>query len=122
MYPEGMFDIVNRMRDKPVIISENGCGCDDDRFRIVYLALHLSALAEAIRDGVDVRGYVHWSTMDVYEWGSYAIKLGLCSVNRETFERTPKPSAYFLREIIENNGFTQEILRKYLTELPTLGK
>lgn len=122
MYPEGMFDIVNRMRDKPVIISENGCGCDDDRFRIVYLALHLSALAEAIRDGVDVRGYMHWSTMDVYEWGSYTIKLGLCSVNRETFERTPKPSAYFFKEIIENNGFTQEILRKYLTELPTLGK
>lgn len=122
MYPEIMIAQLTRIQDKPVIITENGCCCDDDRFRVAYLALYLSALREAMDMGVDVRGYLHWSTMDNYEWNSFVPRFGLVDVNYETFERTPKPSAYFFKEIIENNGFTQEILRKYLHELPTLGQ
>ena len=44
----------------------------------------------------------------------------MVDVGRKTMKRTPKPSALFFKEIIENNGFSQEILRKYLKELPTL--
>lgn len=49
-------------------------------------------------------------------------KFGLCTVNRESgsFERTPKSSVYFYKELIENNGFSQEILLKYLKEIPSL--
>ena len=124
MYPQVMIDNLSRLTDKPIYISENGCSCYDDRFRIVYLSLYLSALAEAIRLGADVRGYLHWSLLDNYEWGSYTPKFGLVDVNRESgnFERTPKPSAYFYKEIIENNGFSQEILRNYLTSMPSLDK
>ena len=122
MFPECMIANMSRLTDKPIIISENGCSCNDDRFRIVYLALYLSALAEAIKMGADVKGYLYWSLMDNFEWGSYLPRFGLCDCNFETFERTPKPSAYFFKEIIENNGFNQKILRKYLTELPSLGK
>lgn len=122
MYPQVMIDNLSRLTDKPVYISENGCCCYDDRFRIVYISLYLSALAEAIRMGVDVRGYLYWSLLDNYEWGSFIPKFGLVDVNRESgnFERTPKPSAYFYRDIIENNGFNQEILRKYLKTMPSL--
>jgi len=120
MYPECMIANLTRLTDKPVYISENGCSCDDDRFRIVYIALYLSALSEAINLGVDVRGYLYWSTMDNYEWGRYFPKFGLCGVDRESFKRTIKPSGYFYKEIIENNGFNQNILRKYLNELPIL--
>ena len=45
----------------------------------------------------------------------------LCDCDFETFVRTPKPSAYFYRDVIANNGFSQEILRKYLTELHSIG-
>lgn len=121
MYPECGIAILDRLRDKPVYITENGCSCEDDRFRIVYLALHLNALYEAIKLGVDVRGYLHWSLLDNYEWGSYVPTFGLCSVDKETFERTLKPSAHFYKEIIEENGFNQDILRKYLGELPSIG-
>lgn len=69
---------------------------------------------------MDVRGYLYWSLMDNYEWSSFLPRFGLVNVDFKTFERTPKPSAAFYREIIENNGFSQEILRKYLHELPTL--
>ena len=124
MHPECMIDNLTRLMDKPVYITENGCSTWDDRFRIVYIALYLSALSEAIKLGVDVRGYLHWSLLDNYEWTSFIPKFGLVDVNRESgnFERTPKPSAYFYKEIIENNGFNQEILRKYLNSMPSLDK
>lgn len=120
MYPEGMTAMLERFRDKPVYITENGCSCNDDRFRIVYLALYLSAVHDAVRRGMDVRGYLYWSLMDNYEWSSFLPRFGLVDVDFKTFERTPKPSAAFYREIIENNGFSQQILRKYLHELPML--
>lgn len=121
MTPECMIANLGRLRDKPIYITENGCSCDDDRFRIVYIALYLSAVAEAISLGCDVRGYLYWAIMDNFEWGSYLPRFGLCDCDFKTFERTPKPSAYFYKEIIENNGFNQAILRKYLKELPSLG-
>lgn len=121
IFPEGLFHALTRLKDKPVFIAENGCSCFDDRFRIVYITTYLSALAEAIKAGVDVKGYLYWSTMDNYEWGSFTPRFGLIDVNFETFERKIKPSGYYYRDIIRNNGFNQEILRKYLNELPILG-
>lgn len=121
-YPECMIANLTRLTDKPIYITENGCSCDDDRFRIVYLSLYLSAIREAMEMGADVRGYLQWSLLDNYEWTSFKPRFGLCSVDRTTFVRTPKPSAGFYKEIIENNGFNQDILRKYLHEMPSLSR
>lgn len=118
--PECVIANLSRLTDKQVIITENGCSCDDDRFRIVWLTLYLKAIEESIRTGIDVKGYLYWSLIDNYEWMSFLPKFGLVECDFNTFERTPKPSAYFYKEIIENNGFSQKILRKYLKEIPTL--
>ena len=120
MYPEGLIANLERLGDYPVYITENGCAADDDRFRIVYLALHLSALHEAMERGVDVRGYLYWSLMDNYEWTSFIPRFGLVAVDFRTFRRTPKPSADFYREVIENHGFSGETVRRHLDALPTL--
>ncbi len=118
-YPECMFHNLTRLTDKPVYITENGCSCEDDAFRLVYLVEYLCALNEAIRAHVDVRGYLYWSLLDNYEWWTYIPKFGLVEVDREHgFKRTPKPSAYFYREIIRQNGYRPEMLQKYLKELP----
>jgi len=120
MFPEGLIASLERLKDLPVYITENGLCCDDDRFRIVHLALHLCALREAIDRGTDVRGYFHWSLMDNYEWGSFVPRFGLVHVDFETFKRTPKPSAFFYRDIIRSNGFGPRTTKQYLTQLPTL--
>ena len=120
-FAEGMMDVLTKLKDKPVYISENGCSCDDDNFRIVYIAQILSSLKEAIDAGIDVKGYLYWSLMDNYEWGSYLPRFGLVDCDFNSFERTPKLSAYFYREVIENNGVNQELIRKYLKEIPSLG-
>ena len=120
IYPEGLMTALARLCDCPIYITENGCAADDDRFRIVYMALHLSALHEAMAQGADVRGYFYWSLMDNYEWTSFRPRFGLVSVDRATFARNAKPSAYFYRDLIAANGFSGNSLRSYLTELPTL--
>jgi len=80
----------------PLIVTENGIATGDDSRRTSYTAAALEALAEAVHDGADVRGYFHWSLLDNYEWGSYDPTFGLVAVDRTTFRRTPKPSAHWL--------------------------
>ncbi len=123
-YPEGLIYNLERLKGRPVVITENGFAGGDDRFRIAYLALHLTALHEAIRRGVDVRGYLHWSLLDNYEWGSFLPRFGLVDVNRFSgkFERKAKPSAWFYKEVIGANALTQEIIRRHISELPSLGQ
>jgi beta-glucosidase len=81
----------------PLIVTENGVATADDDERLEYLQGATAAVAEALLDGIDVRGYLHWTFIDNYEWASgYAVTFGLVAVDRETFVRTPKPSAYWL--------------------------
>ncbi|MFF7791287.1 family 1 glycosylhydrolase [Streptomyces sp. NPDC007991] len=82
--------------DLPLIVTENGIATDDDSRRIDYTTGALQEVAAALEDGLDVRGYLHWSALDNYEWGSYKPTFGLIAVDPETFERTPKPSAAWL--------------------------
>ncbi len=89
----------------PVLVTENGIGTEDDAQRIAYTKAALAGLRRAMDDGVDVRGYIHWSLMDNFEWlEGYRPKFGLVSVDRTTFKRTPKPSALWLGEIAKGNG------------------
>ena len=117
--PESFMQCASRITDKPVWITENGICCDDDRFRIIYTMLQLEAMKMALAyyPELKIKAYMHWSLLDNYEWSSYIPRFGLCDVNRETFERTPKPSAWFLKEVIERNGFSGELFEKYVPEL-----
>jgi beta-glucosidase len=91
--------------DVPLLITENGLATDDDAQRIAYTEGALRGLAEAIAGGADVRGYLHWSLMDNFEWFSgYGPKFGLVAVDRETFVRTPKPSLAWLGDVARRNG------------------
>ncbi|MFC9392747.1 glycoside hydrolase family 1 protein [Streptomyces sp. NPDC057027] len=83
----------------PLIVTENGIATADDDRRIAYTTGALAGLAHAMADGVDVRGYFHWSALDNYEWGSYRPTFGLIAVDRKTFVRTPKPSGAWLGAI-----------------------
>lgn len=119
-YPEGLTAGLLRLKDKPIYITENGVSADDDRWRIVKLCQDIAAMNDALQQGVDLRGYLHWSLMDNYEWSSFIPRFGLIDVNFENFRRTPKPSAYFFRDLIARNGFDASLVRQYLPDLPVL--
>lgn len=89
----------------PVYVTENGVATEDDARRVEYIGRALAGVERCLADGIDVRGYVHWSLFDNYEWMlGYRPKFGLVAVNRETQERTVKPSARYLGEIARRNG------------------
>ena len=78
----------------PIFVTEHGMGTPDDTLRAAFIEPALEALRLAIDDGVPVIGYTHWTLMDNFEWiFGYESQLGLHEVDRETFVRTPKPSA-----------------------------
>lgn len=88
----------------PVLVTENGIATADDPRRIAYTRDALRGLLAAIDDGVDVRGYLHWSALDNYEWGRWEPTFGLVAVDRETFERRPKPSLAWLGDVARTAG------------------
>jgi beta-glucosidase len=93
----------------PVMVTENGIATADDDRRIDYTDASLRHLHAAVADGIDLRGYLHWSALDNYEWASgFRPTFGLIAVDRQTFRRTPKPSLAWLGEVARRNGLPDE--------------
>ena len=85
----------------PILVTENGIATADDAQRIAYTTEALQAIGRCLADGIDIRGYYHWTLLDNFEWtAGFAPTFGLIAVNRETFERTPKPSLAWLGEVL----------------------
>jgi beta-glucosidase len=96
-----------------VYITENGCAYDypledgvvNDTLRVTYMREHLTALSQALDAGVDVRGYMHWSLFDNFEWAEgYRQRFGMVHVDFDSQVRTPKQSALFYATVIAENG------------------
>lgn len=98
----------------PLLITENGVSCTDapsadgkvhDSVRIDFLKAYLLNLGRAVREGVDVRGYFHWSLLDNFEWANgYNDRFGLIYIDYETQKRIPKDSAFWYSETVRTNG------------------
>jgi len=82
---------------KPIYVTENGIGTDDDARRIAFIDQALDGVRACIDEGIPVHSYMYWSLLDNFEWSSgYDKHFGLVGVDLKTFKRTPKPSAYYL--------------------------
>ena len=98
----------------PLVVTENGfCSGDwvgldgkvHDGARIDYLHRYLRGLKRAASEGIPVGGYFQWSLMDNFEWAEgYKPRFGLVHVDYATQVRTLKDSAFWYRDVIENNG------------------
>ena len=119
VYPAALTRVLcwvkERYGDIPMYVTENGAafydppqpidGRVDDPLRIWYLREHLLAAREAMRQGVDLRGYFVWSLIDNYEWTlGFSKRFGIVHVNYETMARTPKASALWYANVIRSNG------------------
>jgi len=114
VYPDGLYEILTWVRDRyggpRIYVTENGAAFPDrleddkveDPERIDYLREHFLRAAKALREGVDLRGYMVWSLMDNFEWAfGYTKRFGLIYVDYETQRRVIKESGRWYARIIE---------------------
>lgn len=85
----------------PLVITENGLADAGDKHRKWWIEETLAAMRRAMAAGVDLRGYLHWSLLDNFEWSmGWWPKFGLTAVDRRTMQRTVRPSAKWFGEQI----------------------
>lgn len=106
--PEGLGKVLrhfSKKYQKPILITENGICTDSPQQRIQALKDYLRVCHDAIRDGVDLRGYIHWSTWDNFEWHlGPTYRFGLVRVNFNSMERTMTEAGVFYEQIALENG------------------
>ncbi|MCG3140117.1 MAG: Beta-glucosidase A [Anaerolineae bacterium] len=98
----------------PTYITENGAAFADeyngdgrvrDPRRTDYLYAHLDAVARAMQQGVNMRGYFVWSLMDNFEWAwGYTKRFGVVYVDYATQTRVLKDSAKWYAQTITENA------------------
>ncbi len=118
--PEGLLRQLRWITEKtegklPLYITENGMANPDtldptdkrvhDPERIDYLKKHFAICAQAIEEGIPLKGYYLWSLLDNYEWAfGYTKRFGIIYCDYTSLERTPKDSFYWYRDVIRRNG------------------
>ena len=121
--PSGMYDMLIHLKKTypdlpPIHVTENGYpgdvpfssdGTIRDQERIDYLSAHLGVVAEAIADGVDVRGYFANAFLDGFFWEfGLDSRFGLVHVDFDTLERIPKQSFKWYADFIRSHTPTRQ--------------
>lgn len=120
--PIGLRITLNKVYDryqKPVFISENGLGFKDvltpdgkihDQYRIDYLKTHFEQIKEALKDGVDLLGYIMWGIIDIVSAGSCEMekRYGVVYVDADnegngSYKRIKKDSFEWYQKFLEKN-------------------
>ncbi|MFC1609070.1 glycoside hydrolase family 1 protein [Patescibacteria group bacterium] len=112
IFPKGIYHVLKSMSKYklPIYITENGLADSDDSRREQFIKNHLYWVHRAVKEGVDVKGYLHWSLLDNLELDKgYWPRFGLVEVDRDTLERKVRPSALRYAKICKDNGFEMEI-------------
>lgn len=102
IYPKGIYYVLKELKkyNLPIYITENGVADAKDKIREKFIKEHLFWVKKAIEEGIDVRGYFHWSLIDNFEWEKgFSPRFGLVEIDYKTLERKIRKSAYFYAKI-----------------------
>lgn len=109
LFPEGLYHVLKRAakHGKPIFINEHGLADEHDTHREWYIRESLRWVHRAIEEGVPVKGYLHWSLLDNFEFPEvrgFWPRFGLVEVNFKTFERKIRSSANAYAQIAKSNS------------------
>lgn len=121
--PVGLRIALNKVYDryqKPVFVSESGFGDYDqlnadgsvnDPNRIKFFSNHFEQIEEALKDGVDLIGYIIWGIIDIVSAGSCEMdkRYGVIYVDADnygngTYKRYKKDSFSWLQNFLEEKS------------------
>ncbi|HLM51438.1 MAG TPA: glycoside hydrolase family 1 protein [Solirubrobacteraceae bacterium] len=100
--PQGLRHVLAEAAEygRPLYVTENGIDDEEDDQRPGFLSSYVAAMHQAIDDGIDVRGYFHWSLVDNFEWAEgFRAHFGLYAFDPATLRRTARPSVRAFRRI-----------------------
>ena len=91
-----------RKYKKPLMITENGLADADDEHRQWWIKETIIGMEKALKQGVELIGYFHWSLLDNFEWayGKWP-RFGLVAIDYKTGQRTLRPSAAWFGRVIK---------------------
>ena len=103
IYPEGLSEVLKSFWNRyslPLWVSENGVADEKDNLRSYFIVSHLAQVLKSLEEGVDIRGYLHWTLVDNYEWADgFTMKFGLSSFNSKTCQLQRRQSSLVLKDI-----------------------
>ena len=109
----GLYTALKRLAKygKPIYITENGLPDRNDDMRSRFITGHLAAAWRAIQEGVDLRGYYHWTLVDNFEWAAgWSLRFGLFALDPVSGVRAPRPSAAVYARIVRSNAISPDLL------------
>lgn len=117
LYPAGLLALIREGWKRyrlPIMITEYGVADSTGAHRPRFQREHAYAIAQAIREGADVRGAFHWSLTDNFEWAEgYGWRFGLYRLDLKTLVRSPAPgSEEFTRLAPASSSDIGAILRR----------
>jgi beta-glucosidase len=103
-YPQALGNTIRRAWRStggiPILVTESGIATAFDEKRIAYVEAAIQEVLACLAVGIEVRSYLYWTLLDNFEWSlGYRPKFGMVGVDRQTFARRPKPSAYWFGEV-----------------------
>lgn len=102
---------VDKGKNMPILILENGISDGTDVIRRPYTIEHLMVLSKLMEEGLPIAGYHFWTISDNWEWADgYCPRFGLANVDRNTpnLQRTLRPSFFLFRDIVKTKCIVQK--------------
>ncbi len=120
IYPEGLYRALKMAAtlNKPLYVTETGLPDADDDQRPRFIITHLAEVHRAIREGLPIKGFYHWSLVDNFEWAQgWDLRFGLYQLDQKTQERTLRDSGRLYKRIAEANAITHDMVEQYAPEI-----
>ncbi|NUP09075.1 MAG: glycoside hydrolase family 1 protein [Polyangiaceae bacterium] len=117
-YEPGIYEVLKDFENKwpqlPLVVTESGIATENGTRRAEHVVRSLEQIAKARDEGVDVRGYYHWSLYDNFEWiEGYGPRFGLYRVDYDSYERKPTEGADVLGVVAKAREITSEQRAQY---------
>lgn len=113
-YEPGLYDVLkdfsSRWPSLPLVVTESGIATETGQRRAEHVVRSLEQIDRALQEGVDVRGYYHWSLYDNFEWAEgFVPRFGLFKVDYQTYDRAATEGATAFTAIIGARGLTSDM-------------
>ena len=115
---DGLHDVLlafsQRYPGLPLVVTEHGIATELGTRRAETIVRGLEAVARARDEGVDVRGYYHWSLTDNFEWAEgFVPRFGLYRVDYGSYARTPNDGTELFGTIADTRSVTSAQRGRY---------